>query len=97
MFGRNKKETESVEYFQGKSAEITLEHEQEFQLDGDHLGSGTHRKNGFMQSLRHRRVVITGASAVGLPAAALYFTMPEAGRRRRHRASDEAAGRRLIR
>jgi diacylglycerol kinase family enzyme len=31
-----------VEYFQGKSAEITLEHEQEFQLDGDHLGTGTH-------------------------------------------------------
>ena len=42
IFGKNKKETESVEYFQGKSAEITLEHEQEFQLDGDHLGSGTH-------------------------------------------------------
>jgi diacylglycerol kinase (ATP) len=42
IFGRNKDETESVEYFQGKSAEITLEHEQEFQLDGDHLGTGTH-------------------------------------------------------
>ena len=42
IFGRNKRETESVEYFQGKSAEITLEHEQEFQLDGDHLGTGTH-------------------------------------------------------
>ncbi|AOT02844.1 diacylglycerol/lipid kinase family protein [Arthrobacter sp. U41] len=42
IFGRNKNETESVEYFQGKSAEITLEHEQEFQLDGDHLGTGTH-------------------------------------------------------
>ena len=42
IFGRNKSETESVEYFQGKSAEITLEHEQEFQLDGDHLGTGTH-------------------------------------------------------
>jgi diacylglycerol kinase (ATP) len=42
IFGRNKSETESVEYFQGKSAEIILEHEQEFQLDGDHLGTGTH-------------------------------------------------------
>ncbi|MCB5283054.1 diacylglycerol kinase family protein [Arthrobacter sp. AL08] len=42
IFGRNKRETESVEYFQGKAAEITLEREQEFQLDGDHLGAGTH-------------------------------------------------------
>lgn len=42
IFGRNKGETESVEYFQGKSAEITLEHEQEFQLDGDHMGAGKH-------------------------------------------------------
>ncbi|MCU1531551.1 MAG: diacylglycerol kinase, partial [Arthrobacter sp.] len=42
IFGRNKSETESVEYFQGKSAEIILEQEQEFQLDGDHLGTGTH-------------------------------------------------------
>ena len=42
IFGRNKSETESVQYFQGASAEITLEHEQEFQLDGDHLGTGTH-------------------------------------------------------
>ncbi|MEC5190737.1 MULTISPECIES: diacylglycerol/lipid kinase family protein [unclassified Arthrobacter] len=42
IFGRNKRETESVEYFQGKSAEITLETEQEFQLDGDHLGTGMH-------------------------------------------------------
>jgi diacylglycerol kinase (ATP) len=42
IFGRNKNETESVDYFQGKTAEITLEHEQEFQLDGDHLGTGKH-------------------------------------------------------
>lgn len=42
IFGRNKDETESVEYFQGKSAEITLEHEQDFQLDGDHAGTGKH-------------------------------------------------------
>lgn len=42
LFGRNKNKTASVEYFQGKSAEITLEQEQEFQLDGDHFGSGKH-------------------------------------------------------
>jgi len=42
IFGRRKNETESVEYFQGKTAEITLEHEQEFQLDGDHVGTGKH-------------------------------------------------------
>jgi diacylglycerol kinase family enzyme len=42
VFGKNKNETESVDYFQGKSAEITLDHEQEFQLDGDHLGTGKH-------------------------------------------------------
>jgi diacylglycerol kinase (ATP) len=42
IFGRNKRSKESVEYFQGKSAEITLEHEQEFQLDGDHVGTGKH-------------------------------------------------------
>ncbi len=44
IFGRNKNknETESVDYFQGKTAEITLEREQEFQLDGDHLGTGKH-------------------------------------------------------
>jgi diacylglycerol kinase family enzyme len=42
IFGRNKNETESVDYFQGRTAEITLEREQEFQLDGDHLGTGKH-------------------------------------------------------
>jgi len=40
IFGSNKRETESVEYFRGGSAEIRLEVEQEFQLDGDHLGTG---------------------------------------------------------
>jgi hypothetical protein len=29
-----------VEYFRGGVAEIRLEVEQEFQLDGDHLGTG---------------------------------------------------------
>jgi diacylglycerol kinase family enzyme len=40
IFGSNKRETESVEYFRGGVAEIRLEVEQEFQLDGDHLGTG---------------------------------------------------------
>lgn len=42
IFGRNKNATGSVEYFRGKSAEISIDQEQEFQLDGDHLGTGTH-------------------------------------------------------
>ena len=42
IFGRNKRRNTSVEYFQGTAAEITLEHEQEFQLDGDHVGTGKH-------------------------------------------------------
>jgi len=42
IFGRRKNKKESAEYFQGKSAEVTLEHEQEFQLDGDHVGTGKH-------------------------------------------------------
>lgn len=42
IFGRNKRANTSVEYFRGKSAEITLDHEQEFQLDGDHVGTGKH-------------------------------------------------------
>jgi diacylglycerol kinase family enzyme len=33
-----------VEYFAGKSAEIELAHEQEFQLDGDPLGKAKHLK-----------------------------------------------------
>jgi diacylglycerol kinase family enzyme len=42
IFGHRKNRTESAEYFQGKSAEVTLHHDQEFQLDGDHVGSGRH-------------------------------------------------------
>jgi YegS/Rv2252/BmrU family lipid kinase len=42
IFGRRKNKRQSAEYFQGKSAEVTLEHEQEFQLDGDHVGAGKH-------------------------------------------------------
>lgn len=44
VFGRNNSKNTSVEYFTGKSAEITLDHEQEFQLDGDHLGKAKHLK-----------------------------------------------------
>ncbi|MHA7223910.1 diacylglycerol/lipid kinase family protein [Arthrobacter sp. RHLT1-20] len=44
VFGRKNYKNKSVEYFTGKSAEITLDHEQEFQLDGDHLGKAQHLK-----------------------------------------------------
>ncbi len=44
VFGRKDSRNASVEYFTGKSAEITLDHEQEFQLDGDHLGKAKHLK-----------------------------------------------------
>lgn len=42
VFGRKNSKNESVEYFAGKSAEIELAHEQEFQLDGDPLGKAKH-------------------------------------------------------
>jgi diacylglycerol kinase family enzyme len=42
IFGRKKNKRESAEYFQGRTAEVTLEAEEEFQLDGDHVGTGTH-------------------------------------------------------
>ncbi len=42
MFGRKKGNSKSVEYFAGKSAEISLEHALEFQLDGDHIGKAKH-------------------------------------------------------
>jgi len=44
MFGRKNGKNKSVEYFAGQSAEISLEHEQEFQLDGDHIGKAKHLK-----------------------------------------------------
>jgi diacylglycerol kinase family enzyme len=34
--------TTAVEYFQGKAVEITLEHNDDYQLDGDHEGEGKH-------------------------------------------------------
>jgi diacylglycerol kinase (ATP) len=42
MIGRGKGRDTSVEYFQGKSVEITLDHNEEYQLDGDHEGGGKH-------------------------------------------------------
>jgi len=42
MFGRKNKNNKSVEYFAGRTAEISLDHEQEFQLDGDHIGKAKH-------------------------------------------------------
>ncbi len=42
VFGRNNPKNASVEYFAGKSADIELAHEQEFQLDGDPLGKAKH-------------------------------------------------------
>lgn len=43
VFNRNRKNS-SVEYFAGKSAELSLDHAQEFQLDGDSLGKAKHLK-----------------------------------------------------
>jgi diacylglycerol kinase family enzyme len=42
MFGRKNDKNKSVEYFAGKTAEISLERELEFQLDGDHNGKAKH-------------------------------------------------------
>lgn len=42
IFGGKSRKNRSVEYFSGRSAEITLDRDQEFQLDGDHLGSARH-------------------------------------------------------
>ncbi|AXJ09254.1 diacylglycerol kinase family protein [Arthrobacter sp. PM3] len=42
VFGKNTAKNASVEYFAGRSAEIELAHEQEFQLDGDPLGTAKH-------------------------------------------------------
>jgi diacylglycerol kinase family enzyme len=44
VFGRSNPKNASVEYFAGKTAEIELAHEQEFQLDGDPLGKAKHLK-----------------------------------------------------
>lgn len=40
IIGRGKSRDTAVEYFQGKTVEITLEHNDDYQLDGDHEGEG---------------------------------------------------------
>ncbi|PNI08853.1 diacylglycerol kinase [Arthrobacter sp. AFG7.2] len=42
MIGKGRGKDTAVEYFQGKSVEITLEHKDDYQLDGDHEGQGKH-------------------------------------------------------
>ena len=42
IIGRGRNKDTAVEYFQGKSVEITLEHNDDYQLDGDHEGEGKH-------------------------------------------------------
>ena len=42
MIGKGRGKDTSVEYYQGKSVEITLEHNDDYQLDGDHEGDGKH-------------------------------------------------------
>jgi YegS/Rv2252/BmrU family lipid kinase len=42
VIGKGRRKDTSVEYFQGKSVEITLEHKEDYQLDGDHEGQGKH-------------------------------------------------------
>ncbi len=42
MIGKGRGKDSAVEFFQGKSVEITLEHNDDYQLDGDHEGDGKH-------------------------------------------------------
>lgn len=42
VFAKSESSNRSVHNFSGKTAEISLERPQEFQLDGDHMGSATH-------------------------------------------------------
>jgi diacylglycerol kinase family enzyme len=42
IIGKGRGKDTSVEYFQGKSVEVTLEHNDDYQLDGDHEGQGRH-------------------------------------------------------
>ena len=42
VFGKGSNRNKSAQSFSGKSAEIELDRPQEFQLDGDHLGTATH-------------------------------------------------------
>ncbi|KNH23012.1 diacylglycerol kinase [Arthrobacter sp. ZBG10] len=42
IIGKGKTKDTAVEYFQGKSVEILLESDEDYQLDGDHEGEGKH-------------------------------------------------------
>ena len=42
MIGKGRSKDTAVEYLQGKPLEITLEHNDDYQLDGDHEGQGKH-------------------------------------------------------
>lgn len=42
ILGKGRNRDTAVEYFQGKAVEITLEHADNYQLDGDHEGEGKH-------------------------------------------------------
>ena len=42
IIGKGRNRDTAVEYFQGKTVEITLEHKDDYQLDGDHEGEGKH-------------------------------------------------------
>lgn len=42
IIGKGRNRDTAVEYFQGKTVEITLEHNDDYQLDGDHEGAGKH-------------------------------------------------------
>ncbi len=42
MIGKGRGKDTAVEYYQGKTVEIILEHKDDYQLDGDHEGKGKH-------------------------------------------------------
>lgn len=42
IIGKGRNKDTAVEYFQGKAVEVTLEHDDDYQLDGDHEGQGRH-------------------------------------------------------
>ncbi len=42
MIGKGRGKDTAVEYYQGKTVEIILEHKDDYQLDGDHEGEGKH-------------------------------------------------------
>jgi diacylglycerol kinase (ATP) len=42
IIGKGRNNDTAVEYFQGRAVEVTLEHNDDYQLDGDHEGEGKH-------------------------------------------------------